>query len=120
MPEPETPPPRKFELKRPTFERLNAPPGTQPASAAHDVYAIRHELREREKASGLDALAPAPPRVSRRKRDYWLLMAAGNAGLLSLLLLGRGNVVVLVFALAGSIIFSLGVTWVMWQIMGDY
>jgi hypothetical protein len=113
------PAPKKYGLKPREFERVNAPRGTLGHSAAHDVYAIRQELRAREQASGLDEIAPRPPRVSRRKRDYWLLMAVGNALLVTLMLLS-GNVVTLVFAGAGIVIYSLGVTWVMWQIMGDY
>ncbi|MFI5335967.1 MAG: hypothetical protein ACHQ5A_04240 [Opitutales bacterium] len=120
MTEPEQPAPRQYELKPRTFERLNAEPGTQPASADHDVYAIRASLRAREQAAGMDELVPLPPKKSRRRRDYWLLLLANNAVLLLVLILGRHNVVVAVYALSGMVLLSVGLTWVMWQIMEDY
>lgn len=120
MPAEEEPKPRQFAFKAKEFERVNAPAGTQEPSADHDVYAIRRQLRERERAAGLDDLSPRPARRSRRKRDYWLLMLSSNAVFGSITLIGRQNPVVFVSGLAGVIIFSVSLTWVMWFIMEDY
>jgi hypothetical protein len=113
------PPPRTFTLKPKEFERVNAPPGTQEASAAHDVYAIRQELRAREQAAGLDAVEVKAVR-SRRRRDYWLLLATVNPALAVTAWLGRGNMFVLVSAAAGIILATIGLTWIMWFVMDDY
>jgi hypothetical protein len=120
MPAEEEPKPRQFVFKAKEFERINAPAGSQEPSADHDVYAIRRQLRERERAAGRDDLSPRPARRSRRKRDYWLLMLAGNAGFGSIALIGRGSPVVFVSGMAGVLILSIGLTWVMWFIMEDY
>lgn len=120
MPAEEEPKPRQFALKAKEFERVNAPPGTQKPSANHDVYALRRQIREREQAAGLDELKPLPPRQSRRKRDYWLLMLLGNGLFGTCAIIGHSNPVVFVSGLGGVIIYSIGLTWVMWFIMGEY
>ena len=112
--------PRRYELKPKTFERLNAEPGTQAHSDDHDVYAIRRDLRAREMAAGLDATSPKPAKMSRRKKDYLLLMIAGNLLFLTFLVNGRGNVMVMVYSFSGMILYSISVSWIMWQIMSDY
>ena len=114
------PPPRTFTLKSKEFERVNAPPGTQEASAAHDVYAIRREIREREQALGLNELAPKPAPKSRRRRDYWLLLLTADSALVLTAWQGRGNVFVLVSAATGVVVATIGLTWIMWFVMDDY
>ena len=121
-----------YKLKQKEFERVEplAPPPAErnPALDArakagdpNDVFALRQQLRAREQNQGMDALKAAPPRKSRRKRDYWLLMILGNAFFLSLpTLVFRGNIVVALYSGAGIIFLSLGATWVMWFIMDDY
>ena len=113
------PPPRQFAFKPKEFDRVNAAPGTQEPSAAHDVYAIRQELREREQAAGLDRVEPKPRR-SRRRREYWTLLLLTNALFALFAWQGRGNPFVLVSAGAGIALASVGLTWVMWFVMDDY
>lgn len=120
MPAEEEPKPRSFAFKAKEFERVNAPTGAQEPSADHDVYALRRQIREREQAAGLDNLVTRPKRRSRRRRDYWLLLLASNVVFGTLALLGRGNPAVFISGLAGAIILSIGLTWVMWFIMDDY
>jgi hypothetical protein len=55
-----------------------------------------------------------PPRRSKRSRDYFAVLLAGNAALVSGCFLQR------VFAGAGFVIFNVGLTWVMWFVMDDY
>lgn len=140
------PPPRTFGFKPKEFERLNQPAGSQapmpsaqdlaklaggePRAAAgkpagprpgdpNDVFSIRRELRAREHAEGGDRIAIKKVR-SRRKRDYWLLLVAANGFFGAALYLTWGNVAAMVFSLAGIIISSLALTWVMWFVMSDY
>lgn len=87
----------------------------------NDVYAIRRELRAREIADDKDRIE-IKDRKSRRKRDYWLVMIVLNAGFGGVLAYGilQRNVALMIYGLAGMIIASIGVTWVMWFIMSDY
>jgi predicted phage tail protein len=118
--EPEDPPRKIYTTKPREFERVNAPPGSKVGkSTEHDVYAILQQNRSVERKAGLNEVEIRPVR-SRRKRDYWLLLVPGNAlfGLVGWI--ARDNVVVLVSAGAGMVVFSLGLTWVMWFVMNDY
>jgi hypothetical protein len=123
--EPATPP-RNFAFKPKEFERVNAPrpeagDAAAPPPAANDVYAIRAEIRAREIASGQDELIPvARPQTTRRRRDYWLLLAGGNLALLAVVAFVGPNPMTFIFGAAGVIIYSVGLTWVMWAVMGRY
>ncbi len=57
---------------------------------------------------------------SQRARDYWRALIAGNGLLLGSLFLAQGNVAMWVFVGAGVVIFSTGLTWIMWFIFDDY
>ena len=122
-------PPRKtYALKPKDFERVNAPrpeagDPSEPAPLANDVFALQRDLRAREIASGLDELAPpARPVSTKRRRDYWLIMAGVNGVFVPLAIYGfrSGNAVLAIYALAGAILLSLGLTWVMWGVMSRY
>jgi len=84
MPEPDDPPPRKYVLKDAEFERVNAPRGTDAPSADHDVFALLADVRKREAAAGLDTMKEAALPKYRRRRDYLVLLIAGNAFMLLL------------------------------------
>lgn len=115
-------PPRKFyEFKSKDFERVNAPVNhDEPPPLENDVYAIRENLREREKAAGFDELTPAKPRKSRRTRDYWLTVISINVLMVALIVGSGFNLVVAVYAGSGMVLLTLGLTWTMWFIMDDY
>jgi hypothetical protein len=49
---------------------------------ANDVHAILRQNHAHANATGLNDLKPMPKRRSRRRRDYWLLLAAGNGFML--------------------------------------
>ncbi len=116
--EPVDPPPKKYELKPREFERLNR---KDPAGkgAEHDVHAILEQNRSAEQRMGLDTVTIRPAK-SRRKRDYWLLLLTVNSVFASVGWLGRANVVVLVFVLAGLVMFNLSLAWIMWVLVDDY
>jgi hypothetical protein len=89
-------------------------------TAKNDVHAHLQTNLESANAAGLNALKPFVPRPSRRKRDYWILMAVGNALFAAITLLGHDNPMVFVCGVGGATIFSVSVTWVMWSIMDRY
>lgn len=123
----ETEPPRKtYGLKPKEFERLNAPrpeagETTEPAPLANDVFAMQRDLREREMAAGMDVLKPAErPRATRRRRDYRLLLLGGNGAIVGVGALVDFNLMTLVCVFSGVILFSIGLTWIMWVVMDRY
>ena len=125
MPDEADPPRKTYGFKPKEFERVNAPrPEGETAPtppAANDVFAIREEIRRREITAGMDVLKPTGPRPpGRRRRDYWMLLIGGNALLLGVAAVVGLNVMTGAFALGGAILFTLGLTWVMWFVMGRY
>lgn len=87
----------------------------------NDVHAILHDNLMRAEALGLNELTPKPRRKSRRKRDYWLLMAGACAVFGTIILKsGPREPVTFIFALGGLAVSTVGLTWVMWFVMDDY
>ena len=114
------PPPVKHSLGAAKFEPVNAPPGGAGPPPV-DVHEILRANLDREKSAGLHELQPLPPRRSRRRRDYWLLLISGNVLLgLVAFLAGPGSPVIFVSALAGMALGTAGLTWIMWCVMDDY
>ena len=89
------------------------------AAAANDVNALLRDNLARANAAGLNAVDTRPKRASRRKRDYWLLLITIDLFFLSFVLFG-GNVMTFAYGIAGFIIFTLRLTWIMWFVMDDY
>lgn len=94
--------------------------GNAPANRPNEVHALLRENLARADAAGLNDVSTAPKKASRRKRDYWVLMIAGNALFGTMALLGRGAPVMFVYGLAGCALLTAGLTWVMWGVMDDY
>ena len=143
--EPEAPR-RDFHFKPTEFERANPPAGAKagpgpihvaqlyraanspahpapaaaPAPAENDVHAILRANHAANEAKGLNQVIPQEPPPSRRKRDYWLLLIAGNLLFGGFAVLTRGNPITLVFGFSGMIFFSVGLTWIMWGVMDKY
>lgn len=94
--------------------------GATPADP-NDVYSIRREIRAREQADGGDVVQIKKVR-SRRKRDYWLLLITSNVlfGTVTVMGITQRNPMLLAYGLAGVVIVSLGLTWIMWFVMSDY
>ena len=87
---------------------------------ANDVHAILADNLARANAAGLNTLAPKPKRRSRRTRDYFLVMIPLNAFLGFAAVGPYANAVTFVYGLAGMILFSIALTWVMFFIVDDY
>jgi len=143
----ETDPPRKnYGFKERTFKRDERPasasrppvtvqdlaklagpvtrstpvPSTAPkADDPNDPFATLQRNRAAEKKSGGDDIEIRQV-SSRRKRDYWFLIIAGNLAIILPSFILGPNAMTLGAGLAGVIIYSLGLTWVMWQVMGRY
>ena len=122
MLDPEDPPPKKYTLKPREFERLNAPPppeATDHFPIENDVHQILRENKAVAERAGLNELVLKKV-VSRRKRDYWFMLIAGNAFIVGGVAIARFNPISLVFGLAGVVMLSLALTWLMWFVMDDY
>jgi hypothetical protein len=50
----------------------------------------------------------------------WILLAAVNGFFATTMLIGSGNVVVVVFSLSGIVVCTAGITWVMYGVMDRY
>lgn len=116
------PPPTVQELARmagPVTRSTPRPTTAPKAGDPNDVYAILQQNRQAEQHRGADQLELKPVK-SRRARDYWLLLILAEAGLGLTAYLGRGNPFVLTGAVAAMGFVALGLTWIMWQVMGRY
>jgi hypothetical protein len=85
----------------------------------NDVFHILQQNRAIEQRHGLDTVEVRRT-TSRRRRDYWLLLIPSNLLLGVLAFQGRGNPFVLVCGIAGMVVVTLGITWIMWFVMDDY
>ncbi|MBX3735944.1 MAG: DUF4339 domain-containing protein [Candidatus Didemnitutus sp.] len=98
------------------FERVNSAPDV---GQKVDVTTMLNEVRQMERDAGLDEVKPERFRVSRRTRDFWIMLIAGNA-----LLLGGGiamqSLTSLVFAIGGMGLFTFGLLWSMYGVMDRY
>lgn len=140
---------REFKLRPKEFDALNQPARSAPADGAptdvhghlraaqrgtptrpphlsglpkpkNDVQKLMSEHAARFRGVRLDEVDLRPRRRSKRKQDYWIVLIPVNA-VLALIAFGPwGNPMTLAFGLGAMIIFTLGLTWVMWFIMDDY
>jgi len=93
----------------------------QPANRANDVHAMLQGNLDKANAAGLNTLEYRAKKKSRRKRDYWLLVAIVNPVLLTVAVgAGPSNAIPFVCALAGIGLFNASYYWIMWQLMDDY
>jgi hypothetical protein len=107
------PPPQKLTLKKAEFESVNE----QDHPPTLDPLEILRDTRAREIAAGKDNLTFAPARRSRRLREFLALFIGGNLGIGLTYWYYPGAYV---FCVAGALIFSSGLFWVMFLIMEDY
>ncbi len=144
--EPDDPPRKHYGFKDRAFKRDNAPSsenapmptakelamlagdpvrtgrgGATGAKAEdpNDVYAVLDRNRSSEKTHGGDQIDIREVK-SRRKRDFWLLLIGGNGFIVGSVAFLGTNVVTVMFGFAGVVLFSIGLTWIMWQVMGRY
>ena len=131
---------RTFEFKAKTYENVNQAPAPAvdhrdlivaanrslrpdaiasppPAEAPRpgEVGEILQSNREREKQAGFDELKPMPRRRHRRFRDYLLLLILGNGLCVASIVAGNA-----IFGVAGMVLFTAAITWVMFVVMDRY
>ena len=112
------PPPVKHTLTTAKFEAVNAPTAT-PTPAPTDVYQVLQDNLAHENAAGMNVVKPVPPRPSRRKRDFWLVLIGGNLAIMASVGFTSINVMTVIYGFAGVILLSSGLTWIMWFVMDD-
>lgn len=104
-------------------QAMSGGPLLNPPTTPTGLNEVQEMLRDnvtRANAAGInDVVAPAPRR-SRRKRDYWLLIITLNAFFATVAFGPYRNPMTLTYGIAGMIVVTLGLTWVMWFIMEDY
>lgn len=145
MPDEPDPPRKVYGFKQREFKRDNAPsseaapmptaqdlaklagfhhdPSARKSDAKagdpNDVHVVLQQNRKSEQKHNLDAIEIKETK-SRRKREFWLLLVGGNLFIIGGVWLSGINVLTVIFGLAGLVIFSLGLSWVMWQVMDRY
>jgi hypothetical protein len=145
VPDEPDPPRKHYGFKEREFKRDNVvPPGAAPMptardlakSAGHhhnpaarksearpddpnDVYGVLHANRLAAKKHGLNEVEIKHIK-SRRKRDFWLVIVGGNLAIIASVWFAGINPITVIFGLAGLIVFSIGFSWIMWQVMDRY
>ena len=139
------PAPKKYGLKPKEFEAVNASTERLGDSPAHDVFAIRREVEAMQAAAGLTELKAAPPKRSRRKRDFQLIVIGLFVVIYAFLGAAAWGAVatqtlaaqmpdqfwltlravlfgspILAWGLAGWCVMSLATWWLMFHVMDDY
>lgn len=98
------------------FERVNSAPGL---GGRIEVADLLDDVRQMEREAGLDLVKPDRFKISRRTRDFWIMLGTGNA-----VLLGGGiamqSLISLVFAIGGMGLFTFGLLWSMFGVMDNY
>lgn len=98
------------------FERVNSAPGL---GEGIEVADLLDDVRQMERDAGLDFVKPDRFKISRRTRDFWIMLGTGNA-----VLLGGGiamqSLTSLVFAIGGMGLFTFGLLWSMFGVMDKY
>jgi hypothetical protein len=110
--------PGRLKLGAKQFESLNQPTTAEKPDTGSDVRSI---LSDNLKVSApLEKPVDLTPRRSRRGRDYWTVLLVGNALLVGLVAVLPKNPFTLVYGFSGVVVFSVGLTWVVWGVMSDY
>ncbi len=95
-------------------------PRREPPAGLNDIQGVLQENLARANAAGLNDVVLPPPPSSRRKRDYWFLLCAGNGSIAGLVFLLGLNPMTVIFGAAGLVVFTVGLTWIMWFVMDHY
>ena len=108
----------KLEPGQHTFERVNAPLAEEKTESIKVDQILRDNLRLGEAAKPIEL--DLTKRTSRRKRDYLLLLAVGNALIIFAFSLAPKDPLLRVLAWSSLGLYSAGLTWLMWGVMDDY
>ena len=86
----------------------------------NDVHVILEDNLAHANAAGLNKLAPKRKRRSRRTRDYFVVAIPLNAFFAYVAFGHFSNVMTMAYGVAGIILATLGLAWVMFGVMDDY
>lgn len=112
-----------------TVQALNlAAAGEQPAlgvngpvNRANEVHDMLELNRRLARQSGAFDLKPLPPRRSRRKRDFWLMVIVVNLFCVGFTAaVSRFSPIVMLYGFACGCFFTGALSWIMWVVMDDY
>lgn len=106
----------QFKFTEPKFERVNSNPGV---GRKVEVTELLDEVRQMERDAGLDLVRPNRFKISRRTKDFWIMLIVGN-GLLLAGGIAMQSLTSLVFAIGGMGLFTFGLLWSMYGVMGKY
>lgn len=103
---------------RPPRPPAATPPATPrtPSPDANDVYAMLRDGRTRDPGPEM----PPPPRSTRRRNDFLVLLGLGYAVIAGAVFLIGPNPLVLLFAAGAAGTYTLALTWIMWFVMDHY
>lgn len=141
-------PDRRIELRELVRQASAGAPllrGNHPANHPNEVHAMLRDNLAAEQAAGLHELKPLPPKRSRRRRDFWVLVIGTNSliavvyavqvlvGFQVMCLATRmpaqfGNLVLFaldhpasyILAIAGMAFFTVAWWWLLFGVMDDY
>jgi hypothetical protein len=92
--------------------------GTAGTPTANEVVEI---LRENARIQAqFEKPLDLTPRSNRRRVDYLILMILVNGFFIWRLLANRGDPTTMVYSFSGIVLFSVGITWVMYGVMDRY
>jgi hypothetical protein len=89
------------------------------ADDPNDVFTTLQQNRAIERQLSGDQIEIREVK-SKRLRDYWIMLIGGNLFIIGGVLLVGPNVISVMFGFGGVLIFSLSLTWIVWQVMGRY
>ena len=92
-----------------------------PVNRPNEVHGLLNLNRQRAQQVERDKIIIGPQRASRRKRDFWLLVACAFGGCIGFTGLVSGfNPAVMLFGLGAGVFLTVALTWIMWFVMDDY
>ena len=92
-----------------------------PVNHANEVHDLLELNRRRGATSGEFTLKPQPPRRSRRKRDFWLLVFLANLFCVGSTAAVSGfSPIVVLYGLACGMFMTAALVWIMWFVIDDY
>ncbi len=107
---------KRYRTTEAKFDDLNAKAADTPKV---DVYDMLDDIRQTEIESGCDLVPENRFKISKRGRDFWLMLVAGNAIFLGGALISP-NTISLVFGIAGCGLLTFGLLWSMYGVMDRY
>lgn len=108
------------ELARIASLNVPALKGNNPANRDNEVHTILRENLAQANAAGLNDLKPKKRRRSKRLRDYLILMIGVNGAIIAVVWSRGPAVATTVIGLAGVVMFSIILTWLMWAVWDNY